>query len=119
VAGGVIALCGALSYSELGASMPGSGGEYHFLSRLFHPLFGFLSGWTSFIVGFSAPIAASAIGFSEYFCRALPGIPHWFESAGIMSQAATRTFFAVTVILIFTFIHYRGMKTVYRISSPF
>ncbi|HEX2977465.1 MAG TPA: amino acid permease, partial [Bacteroidales bacterium] len=40
-----IALCGALSYGELGAAMPGAGGEYLFLSELYHPLFGFLSGW--------------------------------------------------------------------------
>lgn len=111
VAGGVIALCGALSYGELGAAMPGAGGEYLFLSRLYHPIFGFLSGWISFIVGFSAPIAASALGFSEYFCRALPVIPYWFESNGIMNPSATRTFLSVTVILIFTFIHYRGIKT--------
>ncbi len=111
VVGGVIALCGALSYGELGAAMPGAGGEYHFLSRLYHPLFGFLSGWVSFVVGFSAPIAASAMGFSEYFCRAIPAIPNGFESAGIMDQAATRTFLSVSVILIFTLIHYRGIKT--------
>lgn len=111
VVGGIIVLCGALSYGELGAAMPGAGGEYHFLSKLYHPLFGFLSGWVSFVVGFSAPIAASAMGFSEYFCRALPVIPAWFESAGIMDQAATRTFLSVSVILIFTLIHYRGIKT--------
>lgn len=110
-AGGVIALCGALSYGELGAAMPGAGGEYLFLSKLFHPLFGFLSGWVSFVVGFSAPIAASAMGFSEYFCRAIPAIPGWFEHAGIMNQAATSTFLSVSVILIFTMIHYRGIKT--------
>jgi basic amino acid/polyamine antiporter, APA family len=111
VAGGIIALCGALSYGELGAAMPGAGGEYHFLSKLYHPLFGFLSGWVSFIVGFSAPIAASAMGFSEYFCRALPIIPQWFENSGIMGPAATKSFLSVSVILIFTFIHYRGIKT--------
>ena len=111
VTGGIIALCGALSYGELGAAMPGAGGEYLFLSRLYHPIFGFLSGWISFIVGFSAPIAASAIGFSEYFCRALPVIPYWFESNGIMNPSATKTFLSVSVILIFTFIHYRGIKT--------
>ncbi len=72
VVGGIIALCGALSYSELGAAMPRAGGEYTFLSQLFHPSLGFLSGWVSFIAGFSAPIAASAIGFSEYFYRAFP-----------------------------------------------
>ncbi len=111
VIGGIIALCGALSYGELGAAMPGAGGEYLFLSRLYHPIFGFLSGWISFIVGFSAPIAASALGFSEYFCRALPVIPYWFESNGIMNPSATKTFLSVSVILIFTFIHYRGIKT--------
>lgn len=111
VAGGVLALCGALSYGELGAAMPGAGGEYHFLSKLYHPLFGFLSGWVSFIVGFSAPIAASAMGFSEYFCRALPAIPLWFENAGLMNQASTKTFLSIGIILIFTFIHYRGLKT--------
>ena len=73
--GGIIALCGALSYGELGAAMPGAGGEYLFLSKLYHPVFGFLSGWVSFIVGFSAPIAASAMGFSEYFLRAVPALP--------------------------------------------
>lgn len=111
VAGGVIALCGALSYGELGASMPGAGGEYLFLSKLYNPLSGFLSGWVSFIVGFSAPIAASAMGFSEYFSRALPSIPGWLESTGIMNPAATRKFLSVSVILIFTFIHYRGIKS--------
>jgi APA family basic amino acid/polyamine antiporter len=111
IVGGLIAMCGAFSYGELGAAMPGAGGEYHFLSKLYHPLFGFLSGWVSFIVGFSAPIAASAMGFSEYFCRAFPIIPGWLESSGIMAPAATKTLLSVTVILIFTFIHYRGIKS--------
>jgi basic amino acid/polyamine antiporter, APA family len=111
VVGGIIALCGALSYGELGAALPGSGGEYLFLSKLYHPIFGFLSGWVSFIVGFSAPIAASAIGFSEYFCRAIPAIPFWLENAGIMHPPATKTAMSVSVILIFTFIHYRGIKS--------
>jgi APA family basic amino acid/polyamine antiporter len=110
IVGGIIALCGAISYGELGAAMPGAGGEYLFLSRLYNPLLGFLSGWVSFIVGFSAPIAASALGFSEYFTRALPGIPAWFSNSGIMGQNATKVFLAVSVILIFTFIHYRGIK---------
>jgi basic amino acid/polyamine antiporter, APA family len=75
VAGGIIALCGAISYGELGANMPGAGGEYLFLSKVYSPVAGFLSGWVSFIVGFSAPIAASAIGFSAYFIRAFPSFP--------------------------------------------
>jgi basic amino acid/polyamine antiporter, APA family len=109
--GGIIALCGAMSYGELGAAMPGAGGEYLFLTRLYHPLFGFLSGWVSFMVGFSAPIAASAMGFSEYFCRALPVIPSFFESSGIMNPAATRKILSISVIILFTAIHYRGIKS--------
>jgi APA family basic amino acid/polyamine antiporter len=115
--GGVIALCGALSYGELGAAMPGAGGEYLFLSRLYHPVFGFLSGWVSFIVGFSAPIAASALGFSEYFCRAVPAVPEWLISNGIMNEAWTKKLISVSIILIFTSIHYRGIKTGARIQN--
>ena len=116
-AGGIIALCGALSYGELGAAMPGAGGEYLFLSRLFHPIFGFLSGWVSFMVGFSAPIAASALGFSEYFTRAVPALPDWLQNAGIMDPGITKKCLAITVIIIFTFIHYRGIKYGARIQN--
>ena len=116
-AGGIIALCGALSYGELGAAMPGAGGEYLFLSRLYHPVFGFLSGWVSFMVGFSAPIAASALGFSEYFSRALPGLTSWLQTSGIMGPGLTKKLLAVAVIVIFTFIHYRGIKYGARIQN--
>ncbi len=115
--GGIIAICGALSYGELGAAMPGAGGEYLFLSKLYNPLFGFLSGWVSFMVGFSAPIAASALGFSEYFCRAVPGLPSWLDNAGIMNPVLTGKLLAVSIILIFTFIHYRGIKYGARIQN--
>ena len=116
-AGGIIALCGALSYSELGAAMPGAGGEYLFLSKLYHPAFGFLSGWVSFIVGFSAPIAASALGFSEYFTRAVPGFAAWLQHNGLIGPELTKKIFAVSVILIFTFVHYRGIKYGVRIQN--
>ena len=115
--GGVIAICGALSYGELGAAMPGAGGEYLFLSKLYHPLFGFLSGWVSFMVGFSAPIAASALGFSEYFNRAVPGFSIWLNDAGISNPHTTGKLIAMSVILIFTFIHYRGIKYGARIQN--
>lgn len=115
--GGIIAICGALSYGELGAAMPGAGGEYLFLSKLYHPMFGFLSGWVSFMVGFSAPIAASALGFSEYFCRAVPGLPEWLDKTGIITPAITGKLLAMGIILIFTFIHYRGIKYGSRIQN--
>lgn len=116
-AGGIIALCGAISYGELGAAMPGAGGEYLFLSRLYHPVFGFLSGWVSFIVGFSAPIAASAMGFSEYFTRAFPAIPEWYDNQSIINSIPLQTLLPVLVIVLFTIIHYRGLKTGARVQN--
>ena len=72
-AGGAIALCGALCYGELGALFPKAGGEYVFLRESFGEAMGFLAGWISLIVGFSAPIAAAAIAFSSYVFKAIPG----------------------------------------------
>ncbi len=109
IVGGLIALCGALCYSELGAAIPQAGGEYIFLSRLFNPLFGFLSGWVSFFVGFSAPVAASAIGFTEYLTRAFPQL----LSLGIFGEdfeaMALKKFYSILVILVFTLVHLRGI----------
>jgi basic amino acid/polyamine antiporter, APA family len=65
--GGVCAFCGALAYGELAAAMPRSGGEYHFLSRAFHPCVGFVAGWLSATVGFAAPIALAAMALGKYF----------------------------------------------------
>ncbi|HYA42883.1 MAG TPA: amino acid permease, partial [Syntrophobacteraceae bacterium] len=61
IAGGAIAFLGALAYGELGAMMPRSGGEYAYLSKIYHPAAGFLSGCASIVAGFGAPIALSAI----------------------------------------------------------
>lgn len=109
--GGIIAFCGALAYGELGATIPRAGGEYVFLSKLYHPLLRFLSGWTSFIVGFSAPIAASAIGFSEYFIRAFPQLS-FREDPGML-----KTILSVCVILLFTGIHMRGIEFGARVQN--
>lgn len=73
--GGICALCGALCYAELAAAMPRSGGEYHFLSKIFHPAAGFLAGWISATVGFAAPIAAAAMAFGTYGNEAWPALP--------------------------------------------
>src|SRR5215510_6254343 len=67
VVGGIAALCGALCYGELTAALPRSGGEYHFLSRIYHPALGFMAGFVSATVGFAAPIALAAMAFGHYF----------------------------------------------------
>ena len=74
VVGGLVALCGVFSYSELGAMFPRSSGEYNFLSRAFHPAFGFLAGWVSATVGFAAPVALAAMAFGEYAKSLLPDV---------------------------------------------
>jgi APA family basic amino acid/polyamine antiporter len=66
IVGGVVALCGVFSYGELGAMFPRSSGEYNFLSRAYHPAFGFLAGFVSATVGFAAPVALAAMAFGEY-----------------------------------------------------
>jgi APA family basic amino acid/polyamine antiporter len=72
--GGVLALCGAVSYGELAAALPRNGGEYQILSRVYHPAVGFAAGLVSLVVGFSAPLAASALAFGHYLSALLPGI---------------------------------------------
>jgi APA family basic amino acid/polyamine antiporter len=82
VVGGVAALCGALCYGELGAALPRSGGEYHFLSRIYHPALGFMAGFVSVTVGFSAPIALAAMAFGKYLRGVLDvGSPIFFSFA--------------------------------------
>jgi APA family basic amino acid/polyamine antiporter len=73
--GGIVALCGVFSYSELGAMFPRSSGEYNFLGRAYHPAFGFLAGWVSATVGFAAPVALAAMAFGEYAKSVVPGVP--------------------------------------------
>lgn len=80
--GGLIALCGAMTYAELGAALPRSGGEYNFLTHIYHPAAGFVSGWISATIGFAAPVALAAITFAAYGTSALPGdTPEWAQKA--------------------------------------
>lgn len=89
--GGVVALCGALSYAELAAALPRSGGEYHFLSRIFHPALGLMAGVISVFVGFSAPIALGAMAFGKYVAAAFHGFPPLSAS--------------ICVVLVLAFVH--------------
>src|SRR5712691_1226858 len=82
--GGVVALCGVFSYSELGAMFPRSSGEYNFLGRAFHPAFGFVAGWVSATVGFAAPVALAAMAFGEYGKSILPNAPPLMLAVGVV-----------------------------------
>ena len=108
--GGVVALCGALSYAELAAALPRSGGEYHFLSRIFHPLLGFLAGWTSATVGFAAPIALAAMVFGEYLKAALP--PHALDFIATLGIAPEKFPLALSLLVVWlnSIIHFAGIR---------
>jgi APA family basic amino acid/polyamine antiporter len=84
VVGGVVALCGVFSYSELGAMFPRSSGEYNFLRRAYHPAFGFLAGWVSATVGFAAPVALAAMAFGEYAKAVVPAAPPLALAIGVV-----------------------------------
>lgn len=92
IVGGAAALCGALAYAELAVAFPRSGGEYNFLSRIYHPALGFMAGWISATVGFAAPVALAAMAFGEYFAGVVPGAPPLFVGLAVA--------WAVTLILL-------------------
>ncbi|MEW6469169.1 MAG: amino acid permease [Bacteroidota bacterium] len=85
VLGGIAALTGALCYGEIGAMLPRSGGEYHYLSKIYHPAMGFVSGWVSATVGFAAPVALASFAFGEYLNNIVPGINIEHTAAGIVA----------------------------------
>ena len=114
--GGVTALCGAMTYAELGGALPRSGGEYNFLSRTLHPAVGFVSGWMSATIGFAAPTALAAITFGTYLASVFPALsPRWLAIGLIAALAAAhattrrasggtqRTFTYLKVVLIAAF----------------
>jgi APA family basic amino acid/polyamine antiporter len=85
VLGGVIAMAGALSYGGLVTRIPRSGGEYTFLSEVFHPLCGFLAGWVSLVAGFTGPIAAAALAFESYLNAVfVVGLPERIVGSGLI-----------------------------------
>lgn len=91
--GGLVALCGAMTYAELGAALPRSGGEYNFLSRIYHPAAGFVSGWVSATIGFAAPTALAAMTFAAYLTSATA----WGESELAGKILASLLVIALTV----------------------
>jgi len=82
--GAIIAFTGAQVYGELGSVMPRSGGEYHYLSQLYHPSLGFMSGFFSAFIGFAAPIALASMALSQYFSNIYNGIHPKIIASGII-----------------------------------
>ena len=92
VVGGLTALCGALCYAELGAALPRSGGEYNFLTEIYHPVAGYISGWISATIGFAAPTALAAITFGTYLSSVIPELSaSWLACSLVVALTLAHT----------------------------
>ncbi|MGI9236183.1 MAG: APC family permease [Woeseiaceae bacterium] len=107
--GGLIALCGAMTYAELGAALPRSGGEYNFLSRIYHPSIGFISGWISATIGFAAPTALAAMTFAAYTTSVFPN----------SNDESIEKAIAVALVILVTIIHSNSRRQSGALQSIF
>lgn len=126
LSGGILSLFGAFAYAELGTHFKESGGDYIYLSRIFHSLLGYLSAWAGLTVGFSAPVALAAMAFTKYLAPfglqnnmwlaiaviILIGLMHSFtirHSSRLQNiSTLVKVLFIVTLIVIGLFMHGSG-----------
>src|SRR3989337_352926 len=113
---GALTVVGALSYGELAAMMPRAGGQYVYLREAFSPLWGFLYGWTLFLVIQTGTIAAVAVGFARYMGVLIPwGSESNFLIAptrfgGYALSLSTAQFVGLALIALLTFMNTRGLR---------
>ncbi len=114
VVGGALAFAGAMAYAELATVRPKAGGEYVYLDAAFGRLAAFLTGWTSFVAGFSGAIAAAAVVFAFYLGRFVPGAadnaPLVAVPLALVTLTVSRqTLVALSIIALMAWIHVRGV----------
>jgi APA family basic amino acid/polyamine antiporter len=112
--GGILALFGALAYAELATRQPEAGGEYVYLREAFGGLAAFLTGWTSFVAGFSGAIAAGGAGIAVYLDRLLPGVGNaapiaMWHIGPLTVTLSIRAFVAIAVIVALALVQMRGV----------
>jgi APA family basic amino acid/polyamine antiporter len=120
--GAVCALAGAFCYSELGVNFPSSGGEYVYLTEAFGPTWGFMTGWISFFAGFSAPIAAAALAFSDYLGHFSAGLRldsarHVVGSGSWELRVGAAQILASAIIALFTIVNCLGIRRTARVQN--
>lgn len=113
-AGGALAFAGAMAYAELAALRPRAGGEYVYLREAFGPLPAFLTGWTSFVAGFSGAVAVGAVGFAAYLGRIVPAAgdaePWAVAPLGVVTLSVSpQALAALAVIGVLTAVHLVGL----------
>jgi basic amino acid/polyamine antiporter, APA family len=114
---GLLTVVGALSYGELAAMMPRAGGQYVYLREAFSPMWGFLYGWTLFLVIQTGTIAAVSVGFARYFGALVPWIaddnyliPPIHLSSGYALSLSTTQFVGILMIALLTWTNTRGLE---------
>ena len=117
---GVITVIGALSYGELAAMMPSVGGQYVYLREAYHPLIGFLFGWTTFLVIQCGSIAAVAVGFAKFSGVLFP----WISEKNVMFHIGslkvnTTQLVGMAMILFLTWLNTRGIVTGKTVQNIF
>src|SRR5437870_3649790 len=117
LATGLLTVIAALSYGELAAMMPRAGGQYVYLREAYSPLWGFLYGWTLFLVIQTGTIAAVAVAFARYLGVLAPAISptNWIIppinlSSGYAISLSTQQLVGILLIILLTFINTRGLK---------
>ena len=114
VLGGLLVFCGALTYAELGAAFPESGGIYAYVRRAFGPLPAFLTGWSGFAIGKAASVSALAVAFGEF-------LPPILTAAGVLepTQQLTRlgvVLVALALIAALTLVNVLGVRHAGRLG---
>jgi basic amino acid/polyamine antiporter, APA family len=117
----VMTILGALSYGELAAAMPRAGGQYVFLREAYGPLFGFLYGWTLFLVIQTGTIAAVAVGFAKFFGLFAP----WVSASNVLvplplgSRVSSQHLMAILVISLLTWVNCKGLREGATVQNVF
>src|SRR6478735_1970209 len=112
----LLTMIAALSYGELAAAMPHAGGQYVYLREAFGPLYGFLYGWTLFLVIQTGTIAAVAVAFAKFTGVFFPGIA---AENHILPFLSTQQLVAISVIILLTWVNTRGVRTGARVQNTF
>ena len=112
--GGLLAFAGAMAYAELATMRPRAGGEYVYLRAAYGPLPAFLTGWTSFVAGFSGAIAAAAVGLAGFLGRGArrrrpDAVVLALARRAVADDLAAEPGRAVTIIAVFSLVHAVGL----------
>jgi APA family basic amino acid/polyamine antiporter len=112
IIGGLLTVCAALSFGELAASMPNTGGQYVYLKRAFSPFWGYLYGWTLFTVIQTGFIAAVAVAFANYLGVVVPGIGQSIVLLEVgPAKISTVQVTAMLLIAALSWINSRGLRS--------